>query len=166
MSSLQTFRLKPNPAGKDKNRSGASATQLAAEWVDLKNVSASNINLAGVRVCHVAYKANGTREWEDVQSFSSGLLSPGKVVRIHSGSGPESAISQADLAGADFHIFTHKNYIWNNDKSDCCGLFASGENVPFDTACYDGPPPEGVILVRAGDKLVAPAAQTSAYARR
>jgi hypothetical protein len=71
-----------------------------------------------------------------------------------------------DLQGAEHHVFTGKDqYVWNNAEGDCSGLFESGQSSPFDRACYDPHPPEGVILQRVGDKLVALAAATAGYRR-
>lgn len=92
MSSLQSHRLKPNPSARIAP-ARCLCSQLAGEWVDLKNVGTRNVDLTKVVVYHVAYKQNGSTEWE-------------LVVRIHSGSGPETEVSAADMAGANFHIFT------------------------------------------------------------
>jgi hypothetical protein len=35
----------------------------------------------------------------------TGSLGAGKVMRVHSGSGPASALAAADLLGADVHVF-------------------------------------------------------------
>jgi hypothetical protein len=162
--SVKTVRLKPNLTGKDRNRSGiASATQLGAEWVDVQNMGNSDVNMNGVRLCHVAYSPDGRQSWwADVITFSGGL-GVGKVVRVHSGSGPLAVLRPEDVAGAEYHLFTGKNYIWNNDRADCSGLFLANKSEPFDKACYDAYPPEGQILKRVGDKLVAVAA--AAYSR-
>jgi hypothetical protein len=162
--SVRASQIKPNPAGKDRTRSGnASGTQLGGEWVDVRNSGNTGVNMNGVRLCHVAYSPDGRQSWwAEVISFT-GTLGAGEVVRVHSGSGPLSALRPEDIAGAIHHLFTGKNYVWNNDKSDCSGLFVAGAQQPFDTACYEAYPPEGQILKRVGDKFV-PAA-TAAYAR-
>ena len=48
MKTIRTNQLKPNPAGKDRTRSGASETQLAAEWVDIMNTGRIDADLNGV----------------------------------------------------------------------------------------------------------------------
>jgi hypothetical protein len=48
-------------------------------------------------------------------------------------------------------------YVWNNERGDCAALWQVGEKDSFDKACYDAIPPEGVILVSVGNKLVVPA---------
>jgi hypothetical protein len=154
---LKTSQLKPNPAGKDRTRLGATAAQLAAEWVDLKNVGKQKIDVSRVIVKHVAY-APGLAQghWKLLLSFSKGILAPGQVIRIHAGKdrGP-SVIRAGDLAGADFHLFTGEDrYLWNNDKTDCSSLWLPGQSNPFDLAWYAANPPEGAILVRSGDNLV------------
>lgn len=165
MKTLKTVRLKPNPTGKDRTRyGGASAAQLGGEWADIQNVGSQTVDLTGVSLHHIAYSANGTSRWEQVMSFN-GSLGAGKVMRVHAGSGPESALRQEDLAGADYHLFSHGNYVWNNDKADCAGLFDGGSN-PFDKACYAANPPEGMVLQRVGDSLVPSATTAFAGSRR
>lgn len=156
MKTMKSVRIKPNPAGKDRNRRGAAtATQLGAEWVDLKNEATVAVNLNGLSLYHVAYSGatdNGT--WEKVQGFT-GSIGAGKTMRVHSGSGPVSALSAADLEGADAHVFTNRdNYIWNNDRGDCSALQKDGDSDKFDKCWYDAKPPEGVILVRVNEKFV------------
>jgi hypothetical protein len=165
---LKTVRLKPNPAGKDRTRAGATAAQLAAEWVDLKNLGNDRIDLTGVVVKHVAYAPGAVQgHWEVVQSFSKGILSPGQVVRFHAGQDRGVGVIRAeDLSGADFHLFTGDDrYIWNNDKADCSSLWYSGLSDPFDAAWYAANPPEGAVLVRSGNNLVVQAA-VGAFASR
>lgn len=169
MKTMKSVRIKPNPAGKDRTRrGGATATQLGAEWVDLKNEGTVAVNLTGLSLYHVAYSGatdNGT--WEKVMGFT-GSLGAGKVIRVHSGSGPESALNPADLQGADVHLFTKRDsYVWNNDRGDCSALQKDGEADKFDKVWYDTKPPEGVILVRNGDKFIVPvASMASAGGRR
>ena len=86
MKTLLTARLKPNPAGKDKNRWGnASQTQLGAEWADIKNTGSYGVNLDGVRLYHVAFKNGKPSHWDIVVSFGSFVLGAGQVLRVHSG---------------------------------------------------------------------------------
>jgi hypothetical protein len=165
MKTLKTVRLKPNPSGKDRNRfGGASAAQLGGEWADIQNVGSQAVDLTGVSLHHIAYHPNGTSRWEQVMAFN-GALSPGKIMRIHAGRGPESALRQEDLMGADHHLFSHGNYVWNNDKSDCAGIFER-ESSLVDKACYAANPPEGAVLQRVGDSLVPAAAAAFAAGRR
>ena len=167
MSKLQTVRLKPNPSGKDRTRhGGTTATQLGGEWVDIQNVGTQAVSLDSVILHHVAYSADGrTCRWERVMTFK-GVLQSGKVFRLHSGSGPESVLRQEDILGADFHLFTGGNYIWNNDRGDCSALFIDGQSSPFDKACYATSPPEGVVLKRVGDTLVSATSTALAGSRR
>ncbi|MBS0261595.1 MAG: lamin tail domain-containing protein [Planctomycetes bacterium] len=165
INTLKTVRLNPTPAGKDRTRyGGASAAQLGGEWADIQNVGSQAVDLTGVSLHHIAYHPNGTSHWEHVMTFN-GALSPGKVMRIHAGSGPASVLRQEDLAGADHHLFSHGNYVWNNDKADCAGLF-DGRSDPFDKACYGANPPEGAILQRVADSLVPAATAAFAASRR
>lgn len=163
MNVMKSVRIKPNPAGKDRTRRGAvSAAQLGAEWVDLKNEGTVAVNLNGLSLYHVAYSGmNDNGMWEKVVSFT-GTLAATKVMRVHSGSGPESALSPVDLQGADLHVFTKRdNYVWNNDRGDCSALQKEGDADKYDKVWYDAKPPEGIVLVRSGEKFVAPAASMS-----
>lgn len=92
-----------------------------------------------------------------------GTLYSGRTVRVHSGSGPESAIRQEDSAGADYHLFTMRDYVWNNRQGDSPTLFDTTLNQNVDQASYNPHPPEGQVLVRSGNKLI-PAA-IPAYTR-
>ena len=166
MKNLQTVRLKPNPSGKDRTRRGtATAAQLGGEWVDIKNVGNTSVDLAGVKLYHIAY--SGTTDngkWTEIMSFT-GTLAPGKVIRVHAGSGPLNVLHPIDQQGADFHLFTKRDaYVWNNDRGDCSALWQTGQKEPFDKACYSPDPPEGVVLVRTGDRLVVPASSSVAAA--
>jgi hypothetical protein len=150
MKTLQTVKMKPNPASKDRTRRGASETQLGAEWADIKNIGARDVDLSGITLSHRVMTFKGT-------------LKPGQVMRVHTGKGPQIVLRQEDLDGADFHLFSgHDQYVWNNDCGDCASLWEGGSSAHLDKACYDCPPPDGVILHRVGDKLVpATAAATS-----
>jgi hypothetical protein len=127
---------------------------LAAEWVDFKNDGTETFPLSGVSLQHIAYQPgcrNG--KWDKVMGFQ-GDLSVGQVVRVHSGGEiPLSQMNTEDSQGADFHLFTGKNYIWNNDCGDSAGLWNG--NAWVDKASYDPYPPEGRILRRVGNKLIA-----------
>ena len=160
MTTLKTDRLKPNPAGKDKDRAGRPIpSQLAAEWVDIKNASSTTVKMDGVTLYHVAFRNGNPSHWEKVIGFK-GMLEAGKVVRVHAGSGPARP---EDLAGADFHLYTNEDrFVWNNAEGDTSRLTrkVDGDESEIDKASYDPYPPEGVVLQRVGNKLV-PAAATA-----
>jgi hypothetical protein len=155
MKTLLITRIKPNPAGKDRNRFGtATASQLAAEWVDFKNTGSAAVDLCGIELYHLAYAPGSTQgRWDKIIDFN-GILQVGRTVRVHSGSGPESVIRPEDRAGADHHLFTGRNYVWNNREGDCPTLFDPMLNQNVDQASYDPYPPEGQVLVRSGSKLI------------
>lgn len=157
MKTLQTYRLKPNPAGKDKNRNGrATQTQLGAEWVDIRNTGSLPVSIAGVKLYHVAFVNGKASHWELITSFI-GTLQAGQVIRVHSGSGPASVLNPEDLRAADIHAFTGRDlYVWNNAEGDTSRLteLVNGNEVETDKAGYVPNPPEGVVLVRAGDALI------------
>jgi hypothetical protein len=151
---LQITRIKPNPAGKDRNRYGQTpASQLAAEWVDFKNNGTASFDCSQLELWHRAYHHGQAPTWDKVMSFK-GSLQPGKTVRVHSGSGPDNVIRDEDRQGADFHLFTDKDYVWNNKEGDTPALYNPVTKVTLDSASYDPNPPEGEVLVRSGDKLV------------
>lgn len=155
MRNLTVSQAKPNPAGKDRYPVDIPNSQLAGEWVDFKNSYLTDMPLDNIELYHIAYtreKPDG--EWKKVMGFN-GTLKVGEVVRIHSGGEtPLTNLKPIDIAGADYHLFTGKNYIWNNDKSDTAGLWNKAQEIWVDKAKYDAYPPEGKILKRIGDKLI------------
>ena len=154
---LTIIRIKPNPAGKDHPpQSGPTVQQLAAEWVDFRNDSGKALSLENVALYHVAYPVSGQPTWSRIMTFK-GVLQPGKVVRVHSGQVREtSVIRPEDLAGADHHLFTGRDaYVWNNSKGDRPRLKNEASEGEIDQAFYSPNPPEGAVLVRVGQQLVA-----------
>jgi len=155
MRDLTVSQAKPNPAGKDHYSVDIPNYQLAGEWVDYKNSGITDLSLDNIELYHIAYtreKPDG--EWEKVMGFQ-GILKVGEVVRVHSGGKtPLANIRPIDIAGADYHLFTGKNYVWNNSKSDTAGLWDTTKEVWVDKARYYANPPEGKILKRYGDILV------------
>jgi len=155
MKKLLITQLKPNPEGIDRSRYGATPAQLGAEWVDFKNTGAIGAKLDGVELYHLAFGA-GRPTWKLVMNFS-GTLEAGKVVRVHSGQQRDvSVLRQEDLVSADYHLFSGEDqYVWNNAEGDKAGLWDACAKHWIDQASYDPYPPEGVILVRVGEKLMA-----------
>lgn len=161
MKTIQTTRLKPNPAGKDRSRTSISEIQLAAEWVDIENVGGRNIDLTGASLYHKAFKRDGSFDWELVRNLS-GVLEPGNVLRIHSGKGPYSLVRDEDKIGSDYYMFTGESrYIRNNDFGDTSALWEPPTQTFIDQTGYDPNPPEGMILHRVSNKLVAPSVVVS-----
>ena len=155
MQSLRVIRAKPNPRGKDRAGAYSPPAQLAAEWIDFQNDGTAPFPLAGITLYHLAYQPRcRDPRWDAVQSFS-GTLDPGQIVRVHSGE--ELTVAQMhaeDVVGADYHVFIgRRNYVWNNDCGDTAALH-NGKAFE-DQASYDPYPPEGLVLHRQGDKLVA-----------
>ena len=162
---LTIIRIKPNPAGKDRSPHGVpSAAQLAAEWVDFRNDTGRDVTLDGVSLWHLTYAPGRDREWERVRDFS-GILPANNVLRVHAGVTRDlSVVRREDLDGADYHAFTGNDaFIWNNKQGDTPLLFKAAEKLTIDQASYDANPPEGVVLVRAGNKLVAPVSRAAGW---
>ena len=159
MKTLQISQLKPNPAGKDRTRLGpVSATQLAGEWVDVKNTGAFPVNLENVELNHKAFShEDPVGRWQQAKVFPKFSLPAGKIVRVHSGQHRDvSVVAPTDQTGADYHTFTGEDaYIWNNKEGDTAALWNLALQEWIDSASYNPDPPEGVILVRVGSKLIA-----------
>lgn len=154
---LKITKAKPNPLGKDKV-SGLLLLnkKLGAEWIDIKNTSTRSVLLKNIQIYHMIYK-NGQTEWEIAKNFSNLLnliLPAGLTMRIHSGSGPSSILNFEDIFGADYHYFTGKGYIWNNDKIDRPMVYDKINKVILDQTYYDAPVVDGKILIRVNDKLI------------
>jgi len=152
--SLLIIKAKPNPLGKDRTAYGfVPAIQLAAEWVDFQNVVQNSINLNGVQLYHWAY-TNGKNEWQLAIELS-GPLKPGEIVRIHSGGQiPLEQMRYEDRVGVNYHLFTGKNYIWNNKQKDHPSLWYKPTQQWIDQTEYEAYPIEGKILQRYGNKLI------------
>jgi len=150
---LQIIRIKPNPLGKDRIGNFSPQLQLAGEWVDIQNVSLNPVNLEDVELYHWAYK-QPEDGWDLVENFN-GVLPAGKVMRIHSsGKIPVEQLAPIDKQGADYHIFSGKGYVWNNNKEDKPTLWNPKTKEYIDRTSYDANPAEGKILKRVGNKLI------------
>lgn len=152
---LKIIKAKPNPIGKDRINGRLTPQQLAGEWVDVQNISLHSINLATVQLYHYAYRFGGQiGEWQLVTGFN-GILPVGSVMRVHSGFPiPLMQMFPIDTMGADFHVFSNKNYVWNNKQKDHPGLWDVTLQKWVDQTYYDAFLPEGKVLIRVGDKLV------------
>lgn len=153
MKALRITQAKSNPSGKDRIGNVVPSSQLAGEWVDFMNIGDEPYSLDDVKLQHIAYRAGyPDGVWEEVIRFS-GSLPAGETVRVHSGGEiPLTSLQAIDTQGADHHIFTGKNYIWNNSKSDTPRLRHIDTTV--DKATYGANPPEGKVLKRNGDYLL------------
>jgi hypothetical protein len=157
MKRLTITQAKPNPSGKDRLGSLVPYSQLAGEWVDFENTGDENYPLTNIRLYHIAYTTQyPDGVWEEAMSFT-GALGAGKVVRVHSGGKvPLESLALVDRVGANYHLFTGDNYIWNNDKGDSPRLVLKqgGQLYEVDRAFYSAYPPEGKILKRVGGQLI------------
>jgi len=151
---------KPNPAGKDRLGPMVPSAQLAGEWVDFRNSGDESYSLAGIELQHVAYTTaypNGV--WEKVYVFAqSDVLGVGKSVRVHSGGKIDlGMLTPVDSQGVDYHVFSGKGYVWNNDRGDSPRLVRKTgvyQPVEVDKATYSAYPQEGKILIRLGAMLI------------
>lgn len=157
MKQLKVTQAKPNPSGNDRLGPIVPSSQLASEWVDFTNSGDENYPLETTKLYHIAYTEqypNGV--WEEVMRFN-GTLGIGKIVRVHSGGTiPLENLYSVDRTGADYHLFTGKNYVWNNDRGDTprLALIYSGKTYEIDKASYSPHPFEGKILKRNGERLI------------
>lgn len=153
--SLLIYKAKPNPIGKDRIHNIIPALQLAGEWIDIYNPSMFGVSLTQVELQHVAYTLaypNGV--WEKV-FFTNWTLPSRSILRIHSGGQvPIEQLPLVDTAGANYHAFTGKGYVWNNDKNDYPRLINTLNKNIIDRTSYKAPVLGGRILVRKGDSLL------------
>lgn len=158
MKSISVYRIKPNPTGKDRNRHGSpSPAQLGGEWVDIRNTGTGVVNTSGVSLYHLAYPASGGKsEYRLVVDLPDCSLKAGEVLRVHSGQRRDLSVLHAeDRSGADWHSFTGDDaYVWNNREGDTPTLYEPARKEIIDSASYDPNPPEGVVLIRQGSKLI------------
>lgn len=161
MLRIQIIRAKPNPLGRDRLGRTVPSSQLAGEWIDIKNVGTEVYGFKSIVLEHVAYPPGFPYgQWERVIDLTpAGSLAVNQTLRVHSGGRIDlSLLHQVDIQGAELHIFTGKSYVWNNDRSDTARLmfYPASPNLPFcvDQAGYTLAPREGAILQRRGNLLV------------
>lgn len=155
MINLSITQCKPNPSGKDRFAVKIPNSQLAGEWVDFYNSGYLSVSLTQIVLYHTAYtqeKPNGV--WSKMCGFSF-TLPPKEIVRVHAGGIINlNLLTPIDRIGANYHIFTGKNYTLNNDKPEEIGLYDQSNDKWIDIAKYRANPPEGKILERHGDYLI------------
>jgi hypothetical protein len=157
---IEIHRAKPNPAGKDKAGSFPIASQLLGEWVDLKNIGDAAVNLVSLNLAHREFDGNCVVKtasqiyWTGKSGVS---LSPGQIVRIHTGRSQDAALMSApDQQGVHHHAFADKgSFVLNNRCGDTLSVWwKHGDNWnQDDTASYRPNPSEGKVLQRLGDGL-------------
>ncbi len=163
MSTLLVFRAKPNPTGKDKTPTGTpKPEQLLGEWVDIKNTGSESVRISSLRLYHATFYNNcqptGREELYWVGG-GDGLLRPNQVIRVHTGRSRDAAyMNPLDRGQVDHHAFAEKNnFVLNNRCGDKITIKwqDSQGNWHADSASYAPNPPEGAILTRVGNYLVA-----------
>ena len=153
--SIQIIRAKPNPIGKDRFGVLSPAVQLAGEWIDVANTGITSVSLNDLVLYHKSYNDFCVELGTAIVTGFQGVLNSGEAVRIHSGWPlPLEQMYREDALGADYHIFTNKNYVWNNNCGDSPRLYNSLTRSWIDIAYYDPNPVEGSILKRIGNKLM------------
>ncbi len=160
--SLQVYRAKPNPAGKDKTGAGVpKPEQLVAEWVDVKNVGSESIRFSTIALHHTLYGAR-CESTDKTECYWQGngdeTLKPGEVLRVHTGKREHrDLLSGEDDGNVSWRAFAGRgNFVLNNRCGDRIYVTWRNHAGPQlqDDASYDPNPPEGAILKRAGNKLV------------
>jgi hypothetical protein len=158
-TSLQIYRAKPNPAGKDRSVHGPKPEQLIAEWADIKNTGNETISFGSVDLHHTKF-GRTCAEIHGSESYWKGAsneFAPGQVLRVHTGSRRyENLLSEEDKGSVDWRAFAERsNFVLNNVCGDMISVFWVNEFKQWihDSASYDPNPPEGVILYRRGSKL-------------
>ncbi len=159
---IQITQAKPNPAGKDKSQSRPIPAQLLGEWVDLKNVGDAAVAFSTLHLSQSKFgpgcqlKEQASIYWNGTASLA---LSPGEIVRVHTGRESDSYLmTTEDRSGAHHHAYANSgNFILNNNCGDNLGVWWQGSDKQWhqdDAASYDPYPPEGQILRRVGAKLL------------
>ena len=158
---VQIMRAKPNPAGKDKARGTPIPAQLLGEWVDLKNVGDGSVNFSTLHLAdsEFTHSCAITKQAVIYWNGGSGQLSPGEIVRVHTGRSSESYLMAAeDRLGVHYHAYAERgSFVLNNVCGDNLSIWWKDSNGNWnqeDLASYDMNPPEGEILQRVGSKLV------------
>lgn len=161
MWKIQIIRCKPNPAGKDRNYYGPHPSQLVGEWVDLKNIGDTSVNLSIINLFHREFNSNCTSTgWGHYWGGNKfGELKPGQSLRIHTGKQSDFFHATAiDRTGVDMHQFAERSqFALNNRCGDTISVDwrnSEGKMVPEDSATYHPNPPEGAVLIRSGELLI------------
>lgn len=152
---LSITQCKPNPVGRDRLGTDIPNSQLAGEWLDVKNLGTVSADLSEIVINHIAYtQEHPEGEWRFMIGFGFALPA-GSIVRVHAGGKVDlSYLNKVDVIGADYHVFTGKGYSLNNYKDDKIGIWHPTRKVWIDIAKYKAYPPEGKVLRRNGDYLI------------
>jgi hypothetical protein len=93
------------------------------------------------------------------QGHAGEILEPGQTLRVHTGKASEVLLMKyEDAIGTDVHSYANRGwFVLNNRCGDTISLWQNvgGAWQWRDAASYDRNPPEGTILIRQGQKLVA-----------
>lgn len=160
---IEIHKAKPNPAGKDKAGNYPIASQLLGEWVDLKNTGDAAVDLSTLNLTNREFgeKCNVTTEAKIYWTGPSGVvLTPGQIVRVHTGRLRDAASTNAvDQVGANVHVYAESGtFVLNNKCGDSLGVWwqtaAAKKWHLEDAASYGANPGEGKVLQRVGKSLV------------
>jgi hypothetical protein len=159
--SLQIYRAKPNPVGKEQISNGSPRpNQLLGEWVDIENTGTEPITFSKIGLHHTLFDeqchtlGETERYWK---AEGSGLLKPGQILRVHSGRHRDkNQMSKADNEGADWHAYAERDdFVLNNRCGDIVVVsWLDQEGQKFtDSASYAPHPAVDATLRRADHQL-------------
>lgn len=148
MPDLYITRAQPNPKGRDRtSRTTVQNAQLNEEWVEFRVDNTRN--LTGDEIIHRTYdSACRMTGSESLYRFGSVSVTPGKTVRVHTGSGTDG------WAGNTYHAYMGYGwYKWNNDCGDQITIAYSGTTIDY--AAYGAKPREGELVRQYGANTLA-----------
>jgi hypothetical protein len=157
---VRFYRMKLGLAGMDRSQYGSPSSRKPGDWVDVRNDSSSSVRTNGLCLYHLEFPSPDAQpEYRFVVTLPECSLKPGEVLRLHSGPRREvAALHVEDRSGADWHAFTGgEACLWNRREGDTAVLYEVAKKETIDSVSYDPDPPEGVLLLRQGARLVATA---------
>jgi hypothetical protein len=162
---LRIVQAKPNPFGKAAAwAEGVRAEQVLSEWVDVKNIGVSPVQLATICLGHLPISEQTTEVllaqtrvyWQGEGSL---VLNPNKVLRVFTGRRQDQMIVALEILGADLIEFADQpGFIFNPWGAEILVLtWQTWRNeIRMDKAYYRPHPPEGAVLRRVEEELVWP----------
>jgi hypothetical protein len=162
---LRIVQAKPNPVGKAAAwAGGVRAEQVLSEWVDVKNIGVSPVQIATICLGHLPINGQ-TKEillaqtrvyW---QGEGSTVLNPNKVLRVFTGRRQDQAVVALEVCGTDLIEFADQpGFVLDAWGAEILVVtWQTWRNeIRMDKAYYRPRPPEGVVLRRVEEELVCP----------